>query len=112
FVTDITNHKIQLKLSDSISEIIITDKNGRFHKNIIVNSLNGLNIQRQSLTYIAFDNNNQEIGYEGIIYLMKNKNSIGCSIISDIDDTIKISEVPYKSKLIINTFKKPFQAVP
>ncbi|CAF2917842.1 unnamed protein product [Rotaria sp. Silwood2] len=112
FVTDVTNHKIQLKLSDSISETVLTDKNGRFHKNIIINSLEKLNIQGQILKYIAFDNDYQESGYEGIIYLMKNKNHIGCSIISDIDDTIKISEVPYKSKLMLNTFKNPFQAVP
>ncbi|CAF0960752.1 unnamed protein product [Rotaria sordida] len=112
FVTDVTDHKIKLKLTDSISEIVSTDKNGRFYKDIIVDSLNGLNIQKQELKYTAFDNDNQQNAYEGIIYLMKNKNRIGCLIISDIDDTIKISEVPFKTKLMINTFRKPFQAVP
>ncbi|CAF4222526.1 unnamed protein product, partial [Rotaria sordida] len=112
FVTDVTDHKIKLKLTDSISEIVSTDKNGRFYKDIIVDSLKGLNIQKQELKYTAFDNDNQQNAYEGIIYLMKNKNRIGCLIISDIDDTIKISEVPFKTKLMINTFRKPFQAVP
>jgi phosphatidate phosphatase APP1 len=36
----------------------------------------------------------------------------GVSVISDIDDTIKISEVNDKQALLENTFLKPFQAVP
>ncbi|TPX70820.1 hypothetical protein SpCBS45565_g01447 [Spizellomyces sp. 'palustris'] len=38
--------------------------------------------------------------------------SEGYSIISDIDDTIKISEVNSRPKLLENTFLKPFAAVP
>ncbi|KNC98275.1 uncharacterized protein SPPG_06672 [Spizellomyces punctatus DAOM BR117] len=38
--------------------------------------------------------------------------SEGYSIISDIDDTIKISEVNDKKKLLDNTFLKPFTPVP
>ncbi len=112
FVRDIKDHKIQLKISKSISQIVSTDENGRFNEKIIINSLDGLNIKNQRLKYIASDNDYREQGDEGIIYLMKNNKHHGCSIISDIDDTIKISEVPYKSKLIVNTFKKDFKAVP
>jgi hypothetical protein len=36
----------------------------------------------------------------------------GWSIVSDIDDTIKISEVANPSELMRNTFSRPFQAVP
>jgi len=36
----------------------------------------------------------------------------GVSVISDVDDTIKISEVRNKQKLLENTFMKPFVAVP
>lgn len=36
----------------------------------------------------------------------------GLSIISDLDDTIKISNVTNKQELIKNTFMRPFQAVP
>ena len=36
----------------------------------------------------------------------------GVSVISDVDDTIKISEVRDKKKLLENTFMKPFVAVP
>ena len=36
----------------------------------------------------------------------------GVSVISDIDDTIKISEVKDRKLLLQNTFFRPFQAVP
>jgi hypothetical protein len=36
----------------------------------------------------------------------------GLSVISDIDDTIKISEVRDRRALMANTFSRPFQAVP
>ncbi len=36
----------------------------------------------------------------------------GLSVISDIDDTVKISEVGNRRALLENTFLKPFQAVP
>ncbi|RKZ82058.1 MAG: hypothetical protein DRR19_21275 [Candidatus Parabeggiatoa sp. nov. 1] len=36
----------------------------------------------------------------------------GISVISDIDDTIKISEVRDKQALLANTFTRPFQPVP
>ncbi len=36
----------------------------------------------------------------------------GLSVISDIDDTIKISEVTDKKALLANTFMKPFEAAP
>jgi hypothetical protein len=36
----------------------------------------------------------------------------GISVVSDIDDTIKISNVLDRKQLLINTFARPFQAVP
>ncbi|MDO5103005.1 MAG: App1 family protein [Lautropia sp.] len=36
----------------------------------------------------------------------------GLSIVSDIDDTIKVSEVQDKKQLLRNTFLKPFEATP
>jgi phosphatidate phosphatase APP1 len=38
--------------------------------------------------------------------------STGISVISDIDDTIKISQVTNRHELIRNTFLRPFQGVP
>jgi hypothetical protein len=36
----------------------------------------------------------------------------GLSVISDVDDTIKITEVLDRSKMLANTFARPFRAVP
>jgi phosphatidate phosphatase APP1 len=36
----------------------------------------------------------------------------GLSVVSDIDDTIKVSQVTDKKALLANTFLKPFEAVP
>ncbi|CAF4066318.1 unnamed protein product [Adineta steineri] len=112
FVRDIKQHKIQIKLSNSISQIVTTDDNGRFHEKIIIKLSDELTIKGNVLKYITSDDDYHEQGNEGFIYLMNKKSKIGCSIISDIDDTIKISEVPDKKKLAINTFKKDFKAVP
>jgi len=111
FVRDIKDHKIQLKLSKTLSHIVLTNENGRFNEKINIDSLEGLNIKGQKLKYIALDDDNEQ-GDEGIIYLMKYDKHHRCSIISDIDDTIKISEVPNKKRLMVNTFKKDFRAVP
>jgi phosphatidate phosphatase APP1 len=47
--------------------------------------------------------------FGGDIYLV---NEQGVSVISDIDDTVKISEVTDKTAFFANTFLRPFQAVP
>jgi len=112
FVRDIKNHKIQLKLSKTISHSVITNENGRFNEMITIDSLEGLNIKEQKLKYFALDDDYHQQENQGIIYLMKYNKHHRCSIISDIDDTIKISEVPNKQRLIVNTFKKDFRAVP
>jgi len=46
--------------------------------------------------------------FEGAVQLLP---ATGVTVISDIDDTIKISEVRDRSKLVANTFLKPFRPV-
>ena len=109
-VHDVARHRIELKLTRSSSQIVATDENGRFNEKIFVDSLEGLTLTGNRLTYTASDEHSNRRGDQGLIYLMKNEH--GCSIISDIDDTIKISDVTDRKKLIINTFDKDFQVVP
>lgn len=47
--------------------------------------------------------------FVGAIHLLEDT---GLSVISDIDDTIKISHVLDKKELLANTFHRPFKAVP
>ena len=47
--------------------------------------------------------------FEGEVHLVGPR---GISVISDIDDTVKISEVTDKHELLANTFYRPFRAAP
>ena len=47
--------------------------------------------------------------FEGRVQLLEDE---GVSVLSDIDDTIRITEVDDRKKLIENTFARPFQATP
>ncbi|CAF1447999.1 unnamed protein product, partial [Didymodactylos carnosus] len=85
-----------------------TDSEGEFHAvltypNDEVNQLK----KDGAISYIAVDDNNRTL--EGVIRLIERH---GLSVISDIDDTIKISEVLDKIRLIANTFIQPFKPVP
>ena len=46
---------------------------------------------------------------QGLVFLVPPK---GLSVISDIDDTVKVTQVLDKKKMLTNTFVKPFQALP
>jgi hypothetical protein len=47
--------------------------------------------------------------FTGAVQLIEEE---GISVISDVDDTIKITEVPDRKELLANTFLRGFQAVP
>ena len=48
-------------------------------------------------------------GFSGVIHLLEPS---GLSVISDIDDTIKLSQVRDRQELVRNTFCRPFHPVP
>jgi len=59
------------------------------------------------ITAITKDSDHRK--FTGQIYLLETE---GTAVISDIDDTIKISEVFSKEALLANTFIRPFRPVP
>ncbi len=61
------------------------------------------------LSYKAILQKDDHRQFEGKVRLIAPQ---GVSVISDIDDTIKISNVKDKQALLQNTFLKPFKAVP
>jgi hypothetical protein len=61
------------------------------------------------LPFRAVTRRNDERRFNGEIHLLE---PTGISVISDIDDTIKISEVNDKQALLRNTFTKAFEPVP
>jgi len=60
-------------------------------------------------SFFAVTDNGDERLFAGKVHFVEPK---GISIISDIDDTIKLSEVEDKKKLLKNTFLKPYQSIP
>ena len=64
--------------------------------------------QSGRLTYRAIVQDGDAREFSGEILLIGNE---GISVISDIDDTIKVSEVRDRQKLLENTFFKPFHPV-
>ena len=74
-----------------------------------INSLRKSEKGGNFIPFAAITRPNDSRHFTGLVQLVDSK---GISVISDIDDTIKISEVNDKKTLLANTFFRPFQAVP
>jgi phosphatidate phosphatase APP1 len=84
-----------------------TDSEGQFRTSFIIPDEDVQELENdQIITYKAVGDNGDL--WEGKIHLLKRR---GLSIVSDIDDTIKISEVLDKIRLIANTFIHGFRVV-
>ncbi len=84
--------------------------NGHFYGEMVVSSALTQNLsQHNLLTYCAVlkkDDKRQFCGHSQLIH------PHGISVISDIDDTVKTTEVTDHKKMIQNTFYREFSAVP
>ena len=110
FVTDEPDRQVIIKIGNK-SQLIQTDKFGEFYEQIeIDNDLIEQHRKGDLLTYELVDDDDDRMNASGIIHLIGP--SEGISVISDIDDTIKISEVLDKVRLLANTFIYPFKSVP
>ena len=108
FVNDDIHNTISIRIGDREEEVVQTDINGEFYEEI---ELTDEEIEQQrndsSINYEAiYDDGKNATGF---IRLIEPKE--GISVISDIDDTIKISEVLDKVRLLANTFIFPFKPV-
>ncbi|KAL9646142.1 hypothetical protein ABK040_008019 [Willaertia magna] len=108
-------------LQNNFTINIVTDKFGYFYKEIYFNE----NDYKNLFCNKKFNKNLQWINYEAIIYnftkvghVMINcdkftkKNKKIYSVISDIDDSIKITNVTNILQMIKNTFDPKFQPIP
>jgi phosphatidate phosphatase APP1 len=110
-VQDGENEKIQIMIGTKHNYSTKTDKEGQFRTSFIIPNADVQQLKKtlksdQVLTYNAIGDNGDVS--EGKIHLLERT---GLSIISDIDDTIKISEVLDKVRLIANTFIHGFRVV-
>ena len=101
---------IVIRLANRTYAISPSQPNGHFKHTIRVDAsiLQDQNIM-QSLSYQAVLKTGDERVFTGRVNLVKPQ---GWSIISDIDDTIKLSLVTDKGQLMKHTFYLDFQAVP
>ena len=113
FVADDSNELIEIKIGGK-THLLRTDNHGQFYDRIEITNdeIQILKQQQQQtddiITYEAIGDNHDK--QKGIIRLIEPRQ--GISIISDIDDTIKVSEVLDKVRLLANTFIHSFIPVP
>lgn len=107
--------RVTIQFGDRRETISPTAANGHFRASFSVprsveksNSLAQW-MEQRIVTLQTYSENTRIKPTQGHIYLVA---SNGLSIISDIDDTIKISVVTNRHELIRNTFFRPFKAVP
>ncbi len=102
------NKKIILRIAGQDTALPKTSPNGHFQTVIELDAdLIDKHRHDDVLDYVAIAEDGRR--FEGQVQLL---DAAGLSVISDIDDTIKISEVLDHQSLINNTFLKAFTAVP
>lgn len=111
-VEDEKNELILIRIGEMTHQVR-TDGTGQFRDQIevtndFIQKLKQTQQKNDFLTYEAIGDNKDKA--TGLIQLIEPRQ--GISVISDIDDTIKISEVLDKARLLANTFIHPFKAVP
>jgi len=88
-----------------------TAANGQFKLDwkLTAVEFDSLSISNRAIAVSALLATNDTRVFVGSVHVISNR---GLSVISDIDDTIKISEVRDHDALLLNTFCRPFKAAP
>ena len=102
--------RLRIRIGEHIVQLSASSANGHFHSEVIlpVAEVDELAIDGV-LHFQAVLKQGDKRRLEGKVQLI---GKTGISIISDIDDTIKITHVGDKTRLLDQTFFQPFQAVP
>lgn len=112
FVEDESKEVVLIQLGDQTHHVK-TNSYGQFYEELKISNdqMKQLKAQQQrtkTITYQAVGDNQDTS--TGLAHLIEPRE--GISVISDIDDTIKISEVLDKVRLLANTFIHDFKVVP
>ena len=111
FMVDNQEHQaIAIRLGKKLFLLQESAANGHFSETIHLSN-EEVNLLRQGemLSFTALTRPEDHCHFEGHIHLVGQE---GISVISDIDDTIKITQVNDKTALFANTFLRPFEPVP
>jgi phosphatidate phosphatase APP1 len=107
--------RIAVRLGDGVHPLGESEANGHFHGEIRLSASDAdllLRLQGSNqrwLTFQAVTGSRDARIFRGQVQLVAPG---GWSVVSDVDDTIKISEVLNKKALLANTFLREFEAVP
>ena len=110
FVEDESDERITARIGDRTYPVR-TDQHGQFVQQVEISNDDMQKLKQQQgsiLKYEAVGDNQDKAS--GLIHLIEPRH--GISVISDIDDTIKVSEVLDKVRLLANTFIHAFTPVP
>ncbi len=105
---------IPVRIGDQTYLFPESEANGHFQARIRTNGfqlkqMSGEKFRELKVTAVLRDGDNRE--FSGTVHLAPNAPPV-VRVISDIDDTIKISQVRDKPALLLNTFCRPFRPVP
>lgn len=100
--------KVQISLAGKVFDMETSVANGHFFTDITEKSDFFSPIDRR-VTFKAVLNGNDSRVFPGEILFMRKSGPI---VVSDIDDTIKLSDVRNRDELMRNTFARPFRATP
>ncbi len=102
--------EIEVELSGKRTEMGESEANGHFYGTVYVDRNRvGNQGKKEWLPFQAVTQKDDNRTFQGKAHLI---GPTGISVVSDIDDTIKISNVQDKEALVKNTFLKEFAAVP
>eukprot|EP00591_Stephanopyxis_turris_P011452 CAMPEP_0195531754 /NCGR_PEP_ID=MMETSP0794_2-20130614/36254_1 /TAXON_ID=515487 /ORGANISM="Stephanopyxis turris, Strain CCMP 815" /LENGTH=340 /DNA_ID=CAMNT_0040663673 /DNA_START=109 /DNA_END=1127 /DNA_ORIENTATION=- len=96
---------VNIKIGDSIHRMPRSLKDGHFRTNFTLHESH-LNSENGTVPFKVVG---QDRSFQGTVHLVPPE---GISIVSDIDDTVKITNYLDKKEFYKNTFLKEFQAVP
>lgn len=101
--------RISIRIGDQICDLEPSAPDGHFLGNLKLDaSIVRPRARDGRMQYVAVTDRRDPRVFAGEIHLI---GPTGVSVISDIDDTIKVTEVTDRKKLLQNTFLLPFRAV-
>ncbi len=104
------NKDIKIKVGSRIVELEESERDGHFFGRFSLSAAEAKRLAPSGrLAFQVVMPFGDRRKFSGVVQLVP---PTGVSVISDIDDTIKITEVPDKRRAIANTFLKPFREAP
>ncbi|MFN7140092.1 MAG: phosphatidate phosphatase App1 family protein [Limisphaerales bacterium] len=103
------NKRLSIEIGDKVYQLTPSDDNGHFRTLLEVAAARMPQLSNNIVSFRAVTQPGDERIFTGIIYLVEPQ---GLTVVSDIDDTIKITEVLSRRSALLNTFAREFRPVP